>query len=306
MKFCFKTLTLIGISIFWPIHSISSPIALPTTFEVIVPLGNTCQPAQQLMHFQLKQEHYGFEWLISDSLLSIASLVLNDFKDFLAPESLMFVTHDSYIKEKYGTSAHILDKRYGLRFVHDFDTNSSFMNHYDKIYAAYQRRIKRFRRKMAEAQKGQKMVLFIRKGASLPEALIFIEIIKKRFPLLNFYLLLIDQTEEVKKEWNIPHLLTAFLPPDNAPYDPIKVGNDWYEILRNVIDFEKQPLVSQPNPHAPFIIDYSKELSLDELAENIYEQISKEKAAAPARKKKNQVLASKKTLRKKLQAQRAL
>ena len=173
--------------------------AYPQPYYPIISLGNNCQVAYQLRVHGLRYEAFPFDWIICPFEALIA-LIENGFENFLAPEYLVFVQNE---KEK-----HILNTFYGIKFLHDFKLNPNFMDDYEKIKITYERRIKRFYQKLGEPARA----LVIRRKISKEQAIQLRQVLQKQFPLVDFLLLAVDNTLEIKGDWQLEQIKNYYMP----------------------------------------------------------------------------------------------
>ncbi|GMU19638.1 MAG: hypothetical protein AMXMBFR12_08300 [Candidatus Babeliales bacterium] len=180
--------------------------AVSQPYYPIISLGINCQVAYQLRIHGLRYEAYPFDWIICpfDALIA---LIENKFKDFLAPEYLQLICTEN---EKY-----ILNNLYGIKFLHDFKLNPNFMDDYEKVRSTYERRIHRFYQKLSEPCRA----LVIRRKISKEQANQLKQVLQKQFPLADFLILAVDNSHEIKEDWNIAHVKNCYL--------PITPGQDW-------------------------------------------------------------------------------
>lgn len=179
---------------------------MPQPYSPIISLGINCQVAYQLRLHGLRYEAYPFDWIICpfDALIT---LIENKFKNFLAPEYLQFICTEN---EK-----HILNTLYGIKFLHDFKLTPQFMDDYEKVKTTYERRIQRFYQNLSKTCKA----LLIRRKISKEQAFQLKQTLQKEFPFVDFLILAIDNTLEIKEDWDITHVKNFYM--------PIVPGQDW-------------------------------------------------------------------------------
>lgn len=173
--------------------------AIPQPYCPIISLGFNCQPAYQLRVHGLRYEAFPFDWIVCpfDALIT---LLEDDFKHFLDQKYLTFVNTE--------TDKYILNSYYDIRFMHDFKLNENFMEDYKAVYDTYSRRIERFYQRANESSRA----LLIRKKISKGQALQLKQLLQRKFPDNNFLILAIDNSYEIKDDWDIEHVYNYYMP----------------------------------------------------------------------------------------------
>ena len=183
--------------------------------SVIISLGRRCDVAHHLRNFKLREEAFPFDWIILP-FDSLCSLLLNDFEDFLDKDNLCFKNGpyaDDYGFFKVRSYPHVYDTKYQILFRNDFPLNKNFMSEYDEIMEKFQRRIKR----LYDTLQSEKFVYFIRRVITKEQARLFTRIIEEKFPNLDFVLVALDSTEEIKDDWALPRVINYYISISN-PY----------------------------------------------------------------------------------------
>jgi hypothetical protein len=198
-----------------------------------ISLGEVCTTGAALQAFDLRNAAYPFDWNIS-FYESLCAILENDFKDFLNPEYLIVREDNLGIINKYG-----------LVFVHDFPTTHQthdiettdivgqgavdpcWLDFLPDIEKKYERRIERFR----ETCSSDKQVYFIRHFGihSLEEARHLRDLITKKYPQLDFILVIIGNDPSFGISWEEPGIKNYFL-------DMKEVWNDVAEWKRIFLD----------------------------------------------------------------------
>lgn len=222
-----KTITLIFILLLipYPISKANQSVPfydriLPHAGDVcIISLGGNCRNSTWMKELNIRFQAFPFDWVESEEIDGIISLVNNKFRDYLSFESLIPHFHSHYNR--------VRDKQYKINLVHDFSfqgtENFSFAqerdfkngmacikNEYISVYAKYKRRIARF---MNLAQ-NYKTLIFIRtlfvdkiSAIALHDALV--ELFGTRSKII---LVVVNDTEEFKEDWGYPTLKNFYLP----------------------------------------------------------------------------------------------
>jgi hypothetical protein len=181
-------------------------------YDVCIGLGSCCQTAYQLCRLGYRTKSMPFDWLVL-TYESLYQLMEKRFDKFLNKEDL-----------ELHRGEYVLEKRYGIKLVHDFKCKKEFVwledyqHHYDK----YQRRIKRF----LELTQSGKRVLFVRRECSKEQAKKLVEMIGRVYPGMNFGLLVLDDTEEVKEHWGLPGVWNHYLMQEK-PYKWKGIDAEW-------------------------------------------------------------------------------
>lgn len=209
--------------------------------KIGISLGGSCNPAGQLRdsiarYYGIRDQAYPFDWLISP-FEAVYKCLEEDFKNFLNPDCLQIYQHQGP-----GWTG-VLNTCYGLKFIHDFPTNNhpiawseddmafdgavipSFLNQLAVVKEKYDRRIKRFR----DALNSNNEIIFIRSMATKEQAIRLYNLIKSKYPNLNFTLIVADSTQEIMQPWDIPGIKNIYVP------DVYAVGtSQWKKILQDI------------------------------------------------------------------------
>jgi hypothetical protein len=174
-----------------------------------ISLGAACSSSLVLRELNLRKEAYPFDWILSPHE-SLCQALASDFEWFLTDLALR------------PDSTGVID-HYGLHFVHDWPTSadsrfdalkgdftgaSRLIDNWEaytpSVRKKYQRRISRFR----NACTGNDLVCFVRtEYVNQKEALEIRDIIKNRYPELNFTLLVISTAESFHIPWGFDNIL---------------------------------------------------------------------------------------------------
>lgn len=183
--------------------------------RVLVSLGENCNVAMALSQHGLRKKSLPFDWNVTP-FHSLYHILSNDFANVLSPEYL-FLNDDSHT---------VINRYYGIAFAHDFPTydldsqdqhdlaipapgviKPDFLDALPNIQEKYQRRIKY----LYNILNGDDEVLFIRHNhshVSKSEVMNFYELIKSKFPKLNFTLVVWGYEDEMKEDWGHPRIKT--------------------------------------------------------------------------------------------------
>ncbi len=173
---------------------------------LFISLGANCVPANRLRDLNLRQAAFPFDWILSIDDAGLIELINRDFEDF--------VSGRYFYKDSDGNLKHTL---YHLEILYDHEQKEPFRKDSfypkDEILAKYQRRLERLKE---IANFGGK-VCFIRfvlpsrlyKAAypaaywfdyshEINERIVALELrdsLKRRFPLLDFDLIVVSKTD---------------------------------------------------------------------------------------------------------------
>jgi Putative papain-like cysteine peptidase (DUF1796) len=190
----------------------------PIQAITIISLGQICSVAGAMRDNGLRVIAYPFDWLVSP-FPALYQALNDDFEHFLQDDSLTMRMSD-----RYG----ILDY-YGFHFVHDFPAqqpNDSFAeligeNHVTggilcdnwrdslpAVKAKYHRRIERFRNTLL----GSEPVYLIRHfDITKDQAIQLRNLLYKKYPQLNFILIILGKSDEMKQDWHLESIKNIYL-----------------------------------------------------------------------------------------------
>jgi hypothetical protein len=99
-----------------------------------------CRVAAQLYYNLLRPAPLPFDHLLSPNVNAIRDLIASGFADFLRQKNMEAITPSD------ATTRHIrvLDKTYGIEFLHDFPLQYPLDIAYDLVYEKYKRKIREF------------------------------------------------------------------------------------------------------------------------------------------------------------------
>lgn len=193
-------------------------------YEVVVSLGNMCQVAHQLDVNLLRNVAYPFDWVIIP-FPSLYFFIANEGQHFLQPDRLVFFdNHPDALGE---VKSFVKEMNYQIEFLHDFALSPDFMKDYNEIKEKYDRRVLRF----FELLKSTKKILFVRRGITYKEAVSLDKLLRKKYPHLDYTILALDNTEEIKKEWGLKRVKNYYLR-ELEPWSWVGDPWAWNEILQ--------------------------------------------------------------------------
>lgn len=196
----------------------------PNLFEnykhpyIFISLGNCCKIAWFIRDTGLNSYSYPFDWLLTPSCNSICDLLENGFNDFMLKDNLSNLGDYCRTTKEYTMTGNskVIDNLYDIESRHDFAWNLSIENQYLLIKEKYQRRINRLYRALNQTDKP---VYLVRKQISREQASRLSKTIKTKFPKLVFTLIALDNTEEIKINWNIPNVRNFYFDNPTFRYD---------------------------------------------------------------------------------------
>lgn len=168
---------------------------------LFISLGSHCEPSQHLILNNLRSAAFPFDWLLTLNFQGFLSLIEEDFKFFMDQQYLTQDDNKVVINTYY-----CIDFRHEL---HDWPDND-FFKHYTEIKEKYRRRINRFK----ECKYNKSKVFFIRTAFDLNlnphlptitpdctkidknQANALKDVLCRKFPKLDFYLVIINYAEE--------------------------------------------------------------------------------------------------------------
>lgn len=197
----------------------------------IISLGQSCTVAGALRDNGLRIQAYPFDWTVSPFNALYDSLA-EDFQHFLQEDSLSI-----RVSDRYG----ILDY-YGFHFVHDFPANQpndkfaeligenhvtggiivdNWKEYLPAVKEKYWRRIAR----LQESCLGQERVYFIRHSdTTRTQAIALRDLIIKKYPVLDFVLIILGRSQEIRPQWNLDRIYNFYLNENDA--------HEWKEIFK--------------------------------------------------------------------------
>lgn len=150
-------------------------------YDLIVPLGESCQVAYQLERLGLRFTSLPFDWLFSLDTNKVIEAIESGFKDWLCKKNL--------VEEKPTQTGHlkIIDKKYGTIHQHIFPLNEPWEKSYKEVKTIVDRRVKRL------LSFANKKILFVRTNMNLEEAECLEKALIRRFGQ-GIHLLVLNHT----------------------------------------------------------------------------------------------------------------
>ena len=221
---------LLFLSLFFLIGVIAEESKTDRKFNIAISLGMVCQPAGNLHANGLRFQSFPLDWLITPEE-ALIKFIANKAHDFLKKENLLFnVT-------AFGVPGGVLDTKYNIYSFHDFNYrtkhqikeqqckfNEVIVENYKEVKEKFRRRIKRF----FDILHSGKKVLFLRLGLTYQNALLLDKVLHTQYPQLDYLIVAIDNTEEIKYNWNMKRVKNFYM--DRPSMFDSKL-EDWKKIL---------------------------------------------------------------------------
>jgi len=169
--------------------------------KIFISLGMNCAIGFQLEAKKLVEAFFPFDWCISE-FESIYRALETDFNGYLQKENLVVLDRPELAAHHY-----VRDTGYNIMYLHDFSLTGEPLHDYEEVKNKYHRRIARLYHVLTLNKK----VYFLRTGITKEQAIQLNNLIARKFPKLKYTLVVIDQTEEYKKQWNIKRIKNFFL-----------------------------------------------------------------------------------------------
>jgi len=202
------------------------PENIPDQFNdpyIMIPLGSDCETAIQIRRIGARKVAFPLDWLVSRDCDGICKLLENKFNNFLKFECLQNLGGDG---ERF-----VLHKDYNIVFVHDFYASKPLdENVLHDIRERFDRRIVRF---MAACSSG-KHIYFFRKLSTYSQAKKLRDIISNQWPRLNFTLVVLDSTDEIKEDWKIPNVRNFFIKSSPEIINGWSPDSDWDHVFTSL------------------------------------------------------------------------
>ena len=212
-------------------------------YDLIIPVGENCACATLLKRANLRKYSLPFDWSgledssydLTGGLCAKCHLIINDCKQ-------MFEYGDFEEREHKGndnTHRFIVNKKTGLRYMHDFITSASFEEQYPAYVKKYMRRIDRL---YSEINKSDNILILYDKVMTAkyyrakdvlePYTLLGItSALKQKWPRKNFYFLILLHDEKIavtdyREEHPFPNMTYVYLN-NQWPYKVNYSENEW-------------------------------------------------------------------------------
>lgn len=175
-----------------------------------ISLGRDCQSANQLRNFKLRMAAYPFDWMVSRNFCGIILAIQDDLKHFLDPSLLTYKVsfiENTYYQFEYNHFFPLMGRPITEEV---FEAGTIVPNFMDFLPAVQQVQNKRINRLLTLLSSKEDTIVFVRTHASPDEASAFAKMIKKKYPHLNFYLVVVHENENLIGDWNIPNVVNFY------------------------------------------------------------------------------------------------
>jgi hypothetical protein len=160
-------------------------------YDDIINLGSYCQSAYQLGVHNLRRYALPFDYLVTP-FDTLAAILEQKFAGFLDPANFTLNLENGLIE----------DARHRTQLLHDFKVDDTFLNDYESISEKYQRRIDRLFGILESSRK----VIFIRTEMWRQHAVELDATLGRLYPHLEYLLVAMHGTDEVKDDWCLPRV----------------------------------------------------------------------------------------------------
>jgi len=178
--------------------------------EIFISLGMNCICARNFEQRKLSEAFFPFDWNITQAD-SIYRILENDFKDFLKQDNLVIQQQENLdlkpTNHPWLKAYHVLDTLYNIKIVHDFTKKGPALHDYEHVKNKYYRRVARFYKALSL----NRPIYFFRTVITKEEAIKLNNLIQKKFPLLTYTLVVVNNTQEFKQPWKIKNIKNFFL-----------------------------------------------------------------------------------------------
>lgn len=190
----------------------------------IVSLGHGCQPAHHAVRAKLHKVSLPMDWL-GDACLH--QEVIDKDNPFVMPHDLptgyvKLIENDfaglwdadylevAIVPEWKDNPQKVVDTRYNVGCVHEFEVGHVYDN-IERVQMMFDRRVRRFQ----SIVQSDGPVLFIRTLFTKRNARLMSEMLHRKYPNLQFTLLVLNRMHEQLEDWDIPNVVKLNL--DFAP-----------------------------------------------------------------------------------------
>ncbi|MGG1551359.1 DUF1796 family putative cysteine peptidase [Paenibacillus ferrarius] len=205
-----------------------------TSYDLIVSLGQNCDPAAHLRRHNLRKFSMPLDWVVSTSLTDVSRLLKNKFRGFMDECNLQQIEGSSQYVDEFASvvqktpSYFIHDTLYNVTSVHDFPIipNQSWRSTYKSYKEKLDMRIERF---LKESTKSTSM-LFVRLHATYDQT-VELQSVLENFTNNNFNILIICPIANLKRvteiDWGLECVCTVQIPSTNN-------FDDWDHVLKSI------------------------------------------------------------------------
>lgn len=193
------------------------------TYDYAISMGVSCQPAWHLAKNGLRDRSYPMDWIDTRNTDSLCTMLRTGFQDFF--EKDLLEPEISGVNKELG----FRHTKYGFLFRHEFKSLETFDKDFEAASEMYLRRIAR----LQERLRSEASVLFVRLHSNPEDAEMIASTLTREYPSLDFTLLALDDTEDIREDWGIPRVVNRHI--ECAPrHDAInpKYDGNWRKLFR--------------------------------------------------------------------------
>lgn len=186
-------------------------------YDVIVSIGNACNPAMELKRLGLRSFSGPLDWSVSSSLLNVSKLFEHRFRGFMEHSNMRLMDEiGGYIEDgedQFKKAYFLKDEIYDVLSVHDFPVNiqNDWTLSYESFKEKKERRVERYLHKIHTGNK----VLLVRWFGDY-EGAVELEKVLKGFVTGDFRVLLLypvnGLTEIREVDWGLDHVCVVEVP----------------------------------------------------------------------------------------------
>jgi hypothetical protein len=170
--------------------------------------------------------------MLSDTFETFYRILETNFENFISKDSLIIDKERPFI---------VRDQKTNFGFSHDFPVSepklrpiaSNFLDAFETVKEKYDRRTKRFLDTLISGKK----IIFLRfeMGDGFEHALKIQNLIRIKYPSLNFFCIELSFSESYKNAWNIPGIKNFYIDP--KAYERLDWNDPcWNTILKGIED----------------------------------------------------------------------
>ncbi len=151
-------------------------------YDFVVSFGENCLSAILLNRTKLRKFSGPFDWVLGPDFAERTKLFCNGFEDYFNKEDLVFM--GNYVQNQIKHDVY-LNRKTGIKFLHDFQYEGDFEAEYPALKAKYERRIKRLQELVTNTggQNKRFLVLFVEQ--KVPASPLSVEQIDKEIQQAN-------------------------------------------------------------------------------------------------------------------------
>ena len=201
------------------IFSCTALIIIQINAITVISLGQACTVAGAMREYGIRITAYPFDWIVSP-FQGLYQALSDNFEHFLQEDSLTIRSYDRYGVVDYC----------GFEFVHDFPVmqpNDEFAeligeghvtggvlrddwrSFLPQVKTKYKRRIDRLHDTFSTAQ--EKIYLIRYGGISREQAIQLRDLLYKRYPQLDFELIVLAHSSDMKNKWDLKNIQNFYL-----------------------------------------------------------------------------------------------